>query len=111
MNIRKRTFIGRLLPVVLIAALSATWATAFAQAPPIEEEAPPCDPATESCDDSLTDSEAAAADQAGMPDPDLEGGPQAAVEEDPAIEASADEVFTPGDEISEDYPIPLPSDI
>ena len=33
------------------------------------------------------------------------------VEEDPAIEASADEEFTPGDEISEDYPIPLPSDI
>jgi hypothetical protein len=33
------------------------------------------------------------------------------VEEDPFIEASADEVFEPGDEISEDYPVPLPSDI
>ena len=40
-----------------------------------------------------------------------EPGPEAVVEEDPAIEASADEEFTPGDEISEDYPIPLPSDI
>jgi hypothetical protein len=26
-------------------------------------------------------------------------------------EASADDVFQPGDEISEDYPVPLPSDI
>ena len=40
-----------------------------------------------------------------------EAGPAAAVEENPAIEASAGEVFKPGDEIPEDYPVPLPSDI
>ena len=34
-----------------------------------------------------------------------------ALEEDPFIEATADEVFEPDDEISEDYPVPLPSDI
>jgi hypothetical protein len=33
------------------------------------------------------------------------------VEEDPGVEASANEEFTPDDEISEDYPVPLPSDI
>lgn len=33
------------------------------------------------------------------------------VEEDPAIAASAEEEFDPDEEISEDYPVPLPSDI
>lgn len=33
------------------------------------------------------------------------------VEEDPAVRASADDVFEPGEEISEDFPVPLPSDI
>jgi len=33
------------------------------------------------------------------------------VEEDPDVEARADDVFTPDEEISEDYPVPLPSDI
>jgi hypothetical protein len=33
------------------------------------------------------------------------------VEETPDVEASADEVFSPEDEISEDYPVPLPSDM
>jgi hypothetical protein len=32
-------------------------------------------------------------------------------EEEPAVEASAEDVFKPGDEISEDYPVPLPSDM
>lgn len=41
----------------------------------------------------------------------LTGGPQASVEEDADIRASADEVFEPEDEIPEDYPVPLPSDI
>ena len=114
-----RNLIGQHLLTVLLAALVtagvAAPATAAAQAPPAGDPVPPCDPATEPCEDSLPDSEAiadpAAEDEAGMSDPDFEGGPQAAVEEDSAIEASADEVFTPGDEISEDYPIPLPSDI
>jgi hypothetical protein len=33
------------------------------------------------------------------------------VEETPNVEVSADEVFRPEDEISEDYPVPLPSDM
>ena len=33
------------------------------------------------------------------------------VEEDPSVRATADEVFQPGEEISEDFPVPLPSDI
>jgi len=37
--------------------------------------------------------------------------PEADVEEDAGVEASPDEVFIPGDEISEDYPVPLPADI
>ena len=41
----------------------------------------------------------------------LAEGPQASVEEDADIRASADEVFEPDDEIPEDYPVPLPSDI
>jgi hypothetical protein len=38
-------------------------------------------------------------------------GPEAAEEENSAEEASAAEVFEPDEEISEDYPVPLPSDI
>jgi hypothetical protein len=37
--------------------------------------------------------------------------PGALIEEDPAIAASAEEEFDPDEEISEDYPVPLPSDI
>jgi hypothetical protein len=42
---------------------------------------------------------------------DLPEDPGALVEEDPAIAASAEEEFDPDEEISEDYPVPLPSDI
>jgi hypothetical protein len=38
-------------------------------------------------------------------------GPEAIGEDDFDVEASADGEFKPGDEISEDYPVPLPSDI
>ena len=41
----------------------------------------------------------------------LAEGPQASVEENADIRASADDVFEPDDEIPEDYPVPLPSDI
>jgi hypothetical protein len=44
-------------------------------------------------------------------DPAVPNDGQPAATEDPAVEARADEVFRPGDEISEDYPVPLPSDI
>ena len=40
-----------------------------------------------------------------------EAGPESDGEADSIAEASVEEEFTPGDEISEDYPVPLPSDI
>lgn len=42
---------------------------------------------------------------------EIEADPESVVEPDPDFEASADEEFNPDDEISEDYPVPLPSDI
>jgi hypothetical protein len=38
-------------------------------------------------------------------------GPETNEEDDSDIEATAEGEFKPGDEISEDYPVPLPSDI
>jgi hypothetical protein len=38
-------------------------------------------------------------------------GPETIEEDDSDIEATAEGEFKPGDEISEDYPVPLPSDI
>jgi hypothetical protein len=48
------------------------------------------------------------------PDPEDENGEDSVpegVEEDEMISVSAEEEFEPGEEISEDYPVPLPSDI
>jgi hypothetical protein len=42
---------------------------------------------------------------------EIEADPEFLEEEDPEFEATADEEFDPDDEISEDYPVPLPSDI
>jgi hypothetical protein len=63
--------------------------------------------------DAETDAKAGAtADVADeVPVDDSLAGPAATVEEDSAIEASAQEEFNPDEEISEDYPVPLPSDI
>jgi hypothetical protein len=77
---------------------------AAAQTPPVAEEA---DAAAVREAESAPDGEAQPVETDGpaMSDPaDL-------VEEDPGLEAKADEEFTPEDEISEDYPVPLPSDI
>lgn len=102
------------------------WALALAQAPPAEEnpgssvvegQTQPCVPAGESAADA---GESGIAGPEAPPCPEPENGtavdapgsdPAAAVEEDQAVQASADEVFTPGDEISEDFPVPLPADI
>jgi hypothetical protein len=116
----------RMLPLLML----GSWAVAMAQAPPGEppagaadpglQAALPCVPAGEAapeggeqgttgpspapCEEPRAQPAAEAADVA-------DAGPAAAVEEDPGVEASANEEFTPGDEISEDYPVPLPSDI
>jgi len=42
---------------------------------------------------------------------EIVAGPEVIAEEDSGAEASVEEVFQPGDEISKDYPVPLPSDI
>ena len=115
----------RLMRHLLLGALLGGWALAQAQAPPGQatpnasdpgSDALPCVPA-DAVGETEADAETDGAVAAPCEEPeeaaaeDAGGGPQAAVEEDMAIEASADEVFRPDDEISEDYPIPLPSDI
>ena len=111
---------------LLLPALLGSWALAVAQVPPGADSpagtdaggaARPCVPAGESAgtaDDAAADGQepepCEEPDGVAGSDP-VAAGPEAVVEEDLAVEASADEVFTPGDEISEDYPIPLPSDI
>ena len=82
----------RLLSVLLI--LTTSFGLAFAQAPPVEDET-----------DTVQAEEQLAEEAEAVPD--LAEG----VELDPAVEARADEEFNPDEEISEDYPIPLPSDI
>ena len=99
--------------------LLGIWAAAAAQAPPGEEpavaaevaetevQALPCVPADDrpQASDGETgplDSEAEDAGQAIEPC-------EEEVFED--VEASVEEEFKPGDEISEDYPVPLPADM
>jgi hypothetical protein len=94
-----------------LAALVAGSGLALAQAPPVGEQAEPCDPATAPCEEQAAVPEDDEAPLAPPSSEAAEAGIEAVVEEDAAIQASADEEFTPDDEISEDYPIPLPSDI
>jgi hypothetical protein len=80
----------------LMLLLLAIWAVAIAQAQPVEE--PPA---------------AAAADEQVLEELPGESaaGTEADKEEESAVQASPEDVFRPGDEISEDYPVPLPADI
>ena len=86
--------------------------SAFAQSPPggeadADEAAAPCVPAGE-----VREAEAGADGVPAEPCVEADAADVSeALEEDPYIEATADEVFEPGDEISEDYPVPLPADI
>lgn len=75
--------------------LAGTLAVALAQDPPAEQQ----DPAAES-----EQEQADAPDTVAPPESEL-------TEAEKAAKAMADEDFKPGDEISEDYPIPLPADI
>lgn len=63
--------------------------------------------------DPLSDECEQAGEEAGddLAEIELPTGMGDIVEEDPAVRASADDVFEPGEEISEDFPVPLPSDI
>jgi hypothetical protein len=102
---------------IVMCLLLGIWTVAIAQAPPGEEQAAGAD-AEEQVQPCVAASDAPQA-PAGESGP-LEGQPiidgQASVpceelEPDPEFEATADEEFDPDDEISEDYPVPLPSDI
>lgn len=99
------------------------------------EQVPPCVSATDAQQASagesgLLESQPKDAGQASVPceeqDPEATPGeeqrsaeapgeivadPKTNEEDDSDTEASADGEFKPGDEISEDYPVPLPSDI
>ncbi len=121
---------------MVIILLLGSWAVAMAQAPPGEPpttgvdaagQTLPCVPAGET---ATPDSEQGDAEPGSVPcvkqDPEAMPGQSEQSDEalsemdavpdemevaEPGAEASADEEFTPGDEISEDYPVPLPSDI
>ena len=103
--------------VLLLLGLLGAWAAAIAQAPPGEERAEGAD-AGEPALPCVSAGEAILPKGAhGPPEPGAvpceEQEPEAAPgeEQDSGVEASAQEEFTPGEEISEDYPVPLPADI
>jgi hypothetical protein len=73
---------------------------------PLEGQPKNDGPASVPCEELETE-EQLAADGPG----EIDAGPESVVEPDPDFEATADEEFDPDDEISEDYPVPLPSDI
>ncbi|MDX1379589.1 MAG: hypothetical protein R3233_00645 [Xanthomonadales bacterium] len=110
--------------LIFILALLGHLAVAGAQAPPVDDPDPAdADPSLEAPPEPAPEDAARPADdpsQADSADPepadpmltdDTLAGPAAAVEEDSAIQATAEEEFNPDEEISEDYPVPLPSDI
>ena len=106
-----------LLPGLLLALLLGAWAVAIAQAPPGEERADgavagepalPCVPSGTAILPSGVH---------GPPEPGAvpceEQEPEIAPDEEQSTgaEVTAKEVFTPDEEIHEDYPVPLPADM
>ena len=67
--------------------------------------------APEPCEDSSPGTTSAGEADPAKPPDRSDPGAEPNEEETADAEGSADEVFKPGDEISEDYPVPLPSDI
>ena len=121
---------------IVLCLLLGGWAVAVAQAPPDDEPAMGAEPGeqilpcvaagdtaplegerVESVPGSVPceekDPETAPGEE--LPPAEALAGTEASPETDgeavPIAEASVEEEFTPGDEISEDYPVPLPSDI
>ncbi len=84
---------------ILLIFLLCAWAAALAQTPPDENAAAEPDAALEQ---PAEDDESQAEDELDE---------EEMTEAEKAAKAMADEDFKPGDEISEDYPVPLPSDI
>ena len=84
----------------LLLLLVAAWSLALAQDPPAEDPTPET-PAAQPTENG--------AERDAGTDTDADDGELTEAEK--AAKAMADEDFKPGDEISEDYPVPLPSDI
>jgi hypothetical protein len=131
----------RIFVLLLPGLLMGVWALAIAQAPPGEEPsdgadtgepARPCvsageailpkgvhgppEPGAMPCEEQEPEAAPGEEQDSGdLPGEIVAGpeetGPEVKEEEDSAFEASADEEFTPVDEIPEDYPVPLPADI
>jgi hypothetical protein len=97
-------------------ALPCVPATAAPQAPadksgPLEDQPAGAAPAAVPCEEPAAGAEPGEEPVSASAPGEPATGPEAGVGEDPDVEASAEDVFEPGDEISEDYPVPLPADI
>jgi hypothetical protein len=77
------------------------------EAMPGEEQDPEATPGEEQDPEATPGEEQDSAEAPG----EILAGPETIEEDDSDVEASAEGEFKPGDEISEDYPVPLPSDI
>ena len=91
---------------ILLIMLLCAWAAALAQTPPDGQAT--AEP--ESVQEQLPEANEIASEEdlAEMESTEAE---EELTEAEKAARAMADEDFKPGDEISEDYPVPLPSDI
>jgi hypothetical protein len=102
-----------LLPGLLLGA----WAVAIAQAPPGEERADGADAGEPALPCVFSGVAILPSGVHGPPEPGAVPCEEHEPEETPGeeqvtgAEVTADEVFTPGDEINEDYPVPLPADM
>jgi hypothetical protein len=97
-------------------ALPCVPATDAPQAPaansgPLEGQPEGAEPVAVPCEQQAAEAEPGEEQLSTGAAGEIVAGPEATVEEDPDVEASAEDVFEPGDEISEDYPVPLPADI
>lgn len=99
------------LEAILLLWLTASAATAMAQDPADAAPAGAESADEQTAADAVADEQTGAAALPGEPPVELEPDPGALVEEDARVAASAEEEFDPDEEISEDYPVPLPSDI
>jgi len=106
-----------LLPRLLLVLLLGAWAVAIAQAPPGEERADGADAGEPALPCVFSGVAILPSGVHGPPEPGAVPCEEQEPEETPGeeqvtgAEVTADEVFTPGDEINEDYPVPLPADM
>jgi len=106
-----------LLPQLLLALLLGTWAVAIAQTPSGEERVDGADAGEPALPCVSSGTAILPSGVHGPPEPGAvpceEQEPEVTPDEEQntGAEVTADEVFMPGDEIHEDYPVPLPADM